>query len=101
MSERTKLLAVQVKMCGRAVRSTVADPTHHGRQTWSYKQRAKLDTHQQLYITSRVTNKLNVLLQLDTPSLFQVEQEKGGWEYVDMFWCQSAIRLSNHKLKFG
>ena len=73
-------MAVQVKMCGRAVRWTVADPTHHGRQTWSYKQRAKLDTHQQLYITSRVTNKLTLLLQLHTPPLFQVELEKDGWE---------------------
>ena len=32
------------------------------------------------------------------PHLFQVELEKDGWQYVDVFGCQGAqnIGLSNH-----
>jgi len=40
-------------------------------------------------------------LLIHTPSLFQVELEKEGWDGVDMLWCHGAqnIGLSNHKLK--
>jgi len=40
-------------------------------------------------------------LHIHTPSLFQVELEKDGWECVDMLWCQGIqnVGLFNRKIK--